>query len=315
MKSPRLPLGSSPSAWPDTKAGVMEIAHAWHDPSFARIDDAAIKDLDLGHIRIGAETGMAAGKFGMEWSENIALSLALNSINYQFWDLGGQGEFLRYSFEGVVGAQGMCMAFERAWNDAQSPLSQARKGVPLTLENVREVFGDIPSPQTRQAILNEVLLPPKLEEISRSIAAQYAATGEFSTAMAHQVAEAFPLAYGDRVLKKAQLAISEMWVKAVDAGDSGARCDLTAFADYQIPNILRALGVLHYSDALAAKIDRYQEIPQDSAEEHAIRGASLIAVEKIAEQAGVPVAAVDHYLWTRRKEALTPFHLTFTTAY
>ena len=315
MKSPRLPIGSTPSLWPNTKAGVMEIAQAWYDPSIARVDDEAIKSLDLGHIEVGAETGMAAGKLGMDWSENIGLSLALNSINYQFWDLGGQGEFLRYSFEGVVGAQGMRNAFERAWNDPESPMSQARRGVPLTGEAVRAMFGDIPSVDTRVAVLNEVLLPPKLDQISKSLAAQYAASGEFTTQMAHQVAEAFPLAYGDQVLKKAQLAISEMWVKAVDAGDTGSKCDLTAFADYQIPNILRAMGVLKYSDDLAAKIDGYQEIPYESAEEKAIRAASLIAVEKLAVQAGVPVAAVDHYLWTRRKEATTPFHLTFTTAY
>lgn len=315
MKSPRLPIGSTPSQWPSTKAGVMEVAHAWYDPSIARIDDAAIASLDLGHIQVGAETGMAAGKFGMDWSENIALSLALNSINYQFWDLGENGEFLRYAFEGVVGAQGMRNAFERAWNDPESPLSQARRGTPLTPQGIKEVFGDIPSIDTRVAVLNEILLPPKLEQISQDLARQYAATGEFTTPMAHQVAQTFPLSYGDQVLKKAQLAISEMWVKAVDAGDTASRCDLTAFADYQIPNILRALGVLHYGDELASKIDAYQEIPYESDEEKAIRGASLIAVEKIAAQAGVPVAAVDHYLWTRRKEAQTPFHLTFTTAY
>lgn len=315
MKSPRLPIGSVPSQWPSTKAGVIEVANAWYDPSIARIDEQAIRDLDLGHIQVGAETGMAAGKFGMDWSENIALSLALNSINYQFWDLGEQGQFLRYDFEGVVGAQGMRNAFERAWNDPESPLSQARRGTPLTEEGVRAVFGDIPSVETRVQVLNEMLLPPKLDQVSQSLAAQYAATGEFTTQMAHEVAQAFPLSYGDQVLKKAQLAISEMWVKAVDAGDTGSRCDLTAFADYQIPNILRAMGVLCYSDDLAAKIDAYQEIPYESDEEKAIRGASILAVEKIAAQSGVPVAAVDHYLWTRRKEASTPFHLTFTTAY
>ena len=66
---------------------------------------------------------------------------------------------------------------------------------------------------------------------------------------------------------------------------------------------------------LAQAIDTFQPLDYDSHDERAIRAASLIAVEKIAEQAGVPVAAVDHYLWMRRKEASTPFHLTFTTAY
>lgn len=313
MKIPPPPV-SSPSLWPTNKAGVLAIAQEWYDPNRVAVNEAAIAALNLPPIKTGSEFSMAAGKVGMEWQNNVALSLALNSINYQFWDLDEQGSFIRYEFEGIVGAMGMRTAFERAWADPDSPLSAARNGTALSVDDIRSIFGDIPAAESRAAILNEILLSPKLANLSTDLVITMDMWGEVNTEMANKVAETFPLAYGDPVLKKAQLAISEIWVKA-DAQGQALKCDLTAFADYQIPNILRAMGVLTYAPDLALTIEQQQLIDYDSHDERAIRGASLLAVEKIAQQAGVPVAAVDHYLWTRRKEAATPFHLTVTTAY
>jgi len=61
--------------------------------------------------------------------------------------------------------------------------------------------------------------------------------------------------------------------------------DLTAMADYQVPRVLRALGVLRYGEALAAKY-------------------------------GVQAALVDSMLWSAQNIAGTArFHLTETTYY
>ena len=307
-------LPDEPSLWPQNKAGVIELANNWYDVTRVKINDQAIEKLDFGYVPPGMETSMTSGKLGINWANNVALSIALNSINYQFWDLGENNEFLRYDHEGVQGAQGMRNAFERAWNDSESPISQARQGTPLTLADIQSMFGDIPSPQSRVDILNEVLLGSKLQQFSQQLTENLDQTGKISTELAKELTDAFPLAYGDALLKKSQLALSEVWTKALDAGQK-IDCELTAFADYQIPNILRAMGVLEYDNALASKIDAFQPIEPNSADERAIRAASILAVEKIAEVTGSNVAAVDHYLWTRRKEAQTPFHLTFTTAY
>lgn len=310
----KLPSPPPPALWPENKAGVIQLANDWYDEGRVAINEDAIGQLDFGYVKPGQEMSMTAGKLGVEWANNVSLSVALNSINYQFWDLGKAGEFLRYEFEGVQGAMGMRKAFERAWFDPNSPLSRAREGIPLTLDDIQEVFGDIPSPQSRVDILNEVLNSSRLEQFSRSFIDAVDAQGRISTEMAKQLADTFPQAYGDQLLKKSQLAISEVWTKALDAGQP-VECELTAFADYQIPNILRAMGVLDYADDLAQHIDQFKPIAENSHDERAIRAASILAVEKIAQATGSNVAAVDHYLWTRRKEAQTPFHLTFTTAY
>ena len=312
MKNP-LPTGRMPSQWPTTKAGVLAIAQDWYEPSRVALNTAAIDALDLPVIEVGAEDSMAAGKMDFSLDETIALSVALNSINYQFWDLQN-GAFIRYDFEGIVGAMGMRTAFERAWNDPESPMSKARDGYTLTTEDIRALFGEIPNPESRAQVLNEVLPNKTLEPVIRTLALAISQDGILETDSGTLLANAFPLAYGDPVLKKAQLAISEVWV-AGRAQGLELDCDLTAFADYQIPNILRALGALDYAPDLAQAIDGFTPLDYDSQDERAIRAASLLAVERIAANQNVPVAAVDHYLWTRRKEATTPFHLTFTTAY
>lgn len=305
---------STPILWPSSPIEVMAVANTWYDATHVAVDRKMIAALDLPPIQVGTEPTMAMGDLGLKLEEEIELSLALNSINYQFWDLGPGGEFIRYAFEGEVGALGMVSAFKRAWFDPYSPLSRAREGEPLGVAGIQKVFGDIPSPQSRADILNEVLPGAAIKALSQAIIDQAESGGVLDTALASRLAHAFPLAYGDPVLKKAQLAISEAWVKSRAAGLE-VQSDLTAFADYQIPNILRALGVLCYSPSLAARIDGMQPLGCDSPEERAIRAASLVAVECIAQENGAPVAAVDHYLWMRRKEASTPFHLTFTTAY
>jgi hypothetical protein len=98
---------------------------------------------------------------------------------------------------------------------------------------------------------------------------------------------------------------------------------LTAFADYKIPQILRNLGIIKYSPELADKIDSYQLILKDSADEVEIRAATVWAVELIKEQLQtkynfVTAAHVDSMLWNRSQSKIKdqkPYHRTLTTAY
>jgi hypothetical protein len=98
---------------------------------------------------------------------------------------------------------------------------------------------------------------------------------------------------------------------------------LTAFADYKIPQILRNLGIIKYSPKLADKIDSYQLILKDSADEVEIRAATVWAVELIKQQLQtkynfVTAAHVDSMLWNRsqtKTKDQKPYHRTLTTAY
>jgi hypothetical protein len=56
---------------------------------------------------------------------------------------------------------------------------------------------------------------------------------------------------------------------------------LTTFADYRVPQLLRHLHVLTYDDALATLVDAQTELPARSAMECAIRSATVVAVERL----------------------------------
>lgn len=98
---------------------------------------------------------------------------------------------------------------------------------------------------------------------------------------------------------------------------------LTAFADYKVPQILRHVGILRYSPALAEMIDNYQLIPKDSKAENEIRIGTICAVDQLATQAqkqdlALTAAQVDSLLWQRaaaNTDPMKPYHRTYTTAY
>ena len=109
-----------------------------------------------------------------------------------------------------------------------------------------------------------------------------------------------------------------------------ARPQLTMFADYRVPVVLRELGVLRYGAALAAAVDGRQALAVGSGEELEVRAATVLAVEQLREAVAArlaalapaappPVsAALDWWLWEqgeRGRCASRPHHRTLTIYY
>lgn len=91
--------------------------------------------------------------------------------------------------------------------------------------------------------------------------------------------------------------------------------ELTCFADYQVPKVLRGLGILVYAPKLQAMVDRGELLEQDSPMEVAIRAASIIACEMISKKKNVSSAELDFWLWQRRNDFDGLFHRTLTRRY
>jgi hypothetical protein len=98
---------------------------------------------------------------------------------------------------------------------------------------------------------------------------------------------------------------------------------LTAFADYKVPQILRQIGVLRYSDALSAKISAGTHIPSGSSQEMEIRAATIWGCELLRQalaRTGRNLSAheLDWLLWTESQSLpgrTHPYHLTPTIYY
>lgn len=125
--------------------------------------------------------------------------------------------------------------------------------------------------------------------------------------------------------KRAQLNTKMIHDTLIRFGERGlTNLDkLTAFADYKIPQLLRKIGILSYSESLANKIDNYEIIPANSREEIEIRASTIWAAEYLKEELlqkfdFVTSAHIDGLLWLKsqdKSEKDKPYHRTLTTAY
>lgn len=106
--------------------------------------------------------------------------------------------------------------------------------------------------------------------------------------------------------KRAQIVVADVWAacgcqrlpgppaEGATVAPLGAFYDidaLTMFADYRVPQFLRAVGVLTYTDDLAAKIDGKVELCAGSHEEVELRAATIVATDLICAAVNAGAAA------------------------
>lgn len=98
---------------------------------------------------------------------------------------------------------------------------------------------------------------------------------------------------------------------------------LTAFADYKVPQMLRWLGGLAYDDDLARFVDHRVRIAAGSRMEIEIRAATIVACDRIvgamtSTGRQITAAELDWLLWSRSQglsSSASPYHLTETIFY
>ncbi|MCX8042811.1 MAG: queuosine salvage family protein [Desulfobacterota bacterium] len=99
--------------------------------------------------------------------------------------------------------------------------------------------------------------------------------------------------------------------------------DLTGCADYKIPQVLRYMGILSFSQRLCDIVDRQVLIPHGSREELEIRACTIQALLIITDKLKmnnptISAMSMNDYFWlmgqSMKKDAC-PYHRTLTTAY
>jgi len=128
-----------------------------------------------------------------------------------------------------------------------------------------------------------------------------------------------------RFLKRGQLLAAMLYGRFGGAGPGafGDVDQLTVFADYRLPQVLRGAGAVLLSPPLAERIARGAPILEGSEEEVEIRAATVHAAERLRallepSWPGITALQVDHLLWRQgvaTQDTLPPFHRTRTTAY
>lgn len=125
------------------------------------------------------------------------------------------------------------------------------------------------------------------------------------------------------LLKRAQIAAHDCGAALGDRAPAGLRdrSGLTAFADYKVPQVLRAAGALVYAAPLANAVDARIELAPGSEEEVEMRAATVVAVSRLvallhARGRALDATQVDAMLWWRGQGMRSqPYHRVRTIWY
>lgn len=125
--------------------------------------------------------------------------------------------------------------------------------------------------------------------------------------------------------KKAQMAPSLVYGKMGDSIPIRKQDidNLTVYADYQLPKVLRDIGVIEYEDSLSYLVDSGFEIHEGSWKELEIRASTIHAADRLMKQvnrinpeAGANAMTIDYKLWGMRNlPGGKPHHITRTISY
>lgn len=247
-------------------------------------------------------------------AETARWIFVLDILNHCFWPDAGQPTWtVSYRGKPYSGYWALAASLKRAMEN-KIPITDASFLAQMSDKTFEEIFsgeGEIPLASRRIENLREAgkVLEERWE---RDIVNLIVAARGSAVKLVISVVSSFPsfrdeaLYHGKRVYfwKRAQLFASDLFA-AFGGKDWGRFHDienLTAFADYKLPQVLRALGIISYDTRLEEKIDGMEKISSGSEEEVEIRAVTIRAVEdlkKALNLAGKKTTSieVDNRLW------------------
>ncbi|KAI3435683.1 hypothetical protein D9Q98_001741 [Chlorella vulgaris] len=312
--------------------------HVVRHAELVTINDAAIERV-VASLDDVAE--IAAGSFDRElhyWDSEqpdavAQYLLVVDALNFCFWP--DESEDLQY--EHLAGG------LRRSLLADPSALDASRLAVidgPM-LRSLLRWPRPLPLEEERARLLREV--GEVLLQLYGGLAANLVRAAQGSgVELVRLVLAAFPgfrdcCVYGGRQLhfyKRAQIFVGDLWgcFQGSGLGRLSGIPQLTMFADYRVPVVLRELGILSYSQPLAAAVDDRQQLPAGGFEEVEIRASTIVAVERLraallarveAEGRGVEVSQlcsvkIDWWLWEQGERSMhqhRPHHRTLTIYY
>lgn len=324
-------------AFDTDRLGVLRTTRAVVDQAqLVRIDHDAVRQV----ARDLAERQVSPPSWDHEfhWSDGRdALAnyiLVLDALNFCFW--GEPRWHVSYQGRLLNGYWAFAVAIKRAL-ERGVPLTDADYLAAMTRERLADIFageGDttIPLLDERVAILRETGQVLR-DRYQGRFALAIEAADQSAVTLIKRVTADFPsfrdVAYYRgvevRFYKRAQILIGDL-SGAFGGADLGSFDDLdqlTAFADYKVPQVLHHLGILRYAPELIERLRRHELLAAGSPEEVEIRAATIWGVEELRRALtalGYTIAAyqVDWLLWEAGQELprnVLPYHRTRTIYY
>ena len=343
-------------AGPDPLCVLSSCAVVVNDSLHVTIDTAAIERLarDLVDRNVPPpawdEEIHYRGTGANATEETIGWIFALDALNFCFWgqDANNPAYRWRIASGGTVhdGYMALAIALREAARGGTPVWSPAWQAT-VDNESMTRIFdpvpGSAPIPLFRARVANLRELGRGMQSLNlgnRPFTTFVMRSGPSAPRLTRAIVGAFPSfrdvvpwkpsqaagpALDIRLLKRAQILVSDLAgaLEGTQEVAIGERDQLTAFADYKVPQVLRHFGILQYRDQLAATIQRRQPVAPGSREEVEIRAATIWACElirqRLAGTAGRFTASdIDWMLWNLGQSlppACEPYHRTVTTFY
>lgn len=222
-------------------------------------------------------------------------------MGFCFWVLPGKPKWGIELQDGekVDGWYGVCAAFRRAYEEGV-PVTDADFLARASESEVRNIFrsatgAEIPLLDKRVAILNEN--------------ARILKEGFGGEAVFLKIAHLLALDVEYRLTPESQ----RPFLKNFD--------QLSVFADYKLPQLLRMFGVVEYEKSLAETVDSYTVISPGSPQEIEIRSAAIWGIELLRQEIqSYSSIQIGHVIWLKSQDQslqsrIKPYHRTYTTFY
>lgn len=309
---------------------VEQARHVW-------IDERAVGKLADSWLEESVQ--VPAWEQRYHWSDgtlNTATAiLLLDAWNFSFWPDPGQTKWsITYQGQKLNGYRALAASVKRAIDEG-TKLYDPAVLVKLKMKDLKRIFrgeGVIPLLEERLA---------HAHEIGHGLQDRWG--GDFcnllqacegsALSLTELIVESFPsfddvtIYYGREVkfYKRAQILVVDLM--AALAGEPLVEFHdidrLTAFADYKIPQVLEAHGVLRYSPELLALLEREEGLPMGDPQEVEIRAAMVWAVELLRSHLAslgkkLSPFELDWMLWTLGQapvENQRPYHRTRSIFY
>ena len=316
------------------------------------IDDAAVQKLAAEMLARDAtpewDANLHYRATGPDGDERTAMwLLVLDTLNFCFW---GQGDDLDQRWRlrwrgGLVDGYSALVAALTLAVEHGYPLHDPHWLAEVSAADIAAILTPEPGhteiPLLAQRVSNVRELGRGLLSFGPNPATTFVTTANHSAvALVERIVASFP-SFNDvaiwpfadtglphrevRFFKRAQILVADLagGLQGSSLAEFTDLDQLTAFADYKVPQILRSLGVLAYDDELARLVDSRVRIPAGSQMEIEIRAATVIACDRIVvamRAAGrrITAAQLDWLLWSRSQSLSsrqTPYHLTETIYY
>lgn len=269
-------------------------------------------------------------------SDRLNYFFIVDALNFCFWpDKNEKRWEVEYQGRWYRGAFGLTMALKKAYEN-NIPISDFRYLKDIAMGELESIFsgkGKLPLLPQRLNILHDSA-ERMLRQYNGQVKNLVISANNSALALVYKLADEFPsfsdwAIYNDGqiwFLKRAQLLAADIWGSF--RGESLGRFDdideLTALADYRVPQVLEYFGILQYSSGLRAKIQNKELLPAGSLEEIEIRAVMIWALEWLREALSckkkLNAIQVDRLLWMlgqelKKKPDLLPHHRTRTIYY